>query len=347
MKLKSILALAAAVAAFSAPLALARDEGKLIIWGGGAPGKSVYTDVYVPHLVKILADNALSGYQWGGTSDGTLDNAVRVSQNPTHLAVGQLDLLRALARQPGTSADAFVPTPLPDGTGNYAITILAENIGPECLYLVTNQPGYETFGDFLGNTWQATVATGGELSGSYGTWQVLANLYPAMTEAIVNNVGGATDIIAAVEGGTATHGFFIMRPDPQSDTFKAIADAKLTIVPVVDAGLEGSYDFFDLKVANGWLFGEAKTVTTACTSVALITGSPDGTATQALSVRDQKRLKATIDRIAAVPPDALKPNISSWQDMFDSLKAVGADKLGEMMEASKTALENILEEAGA
>lgn len=325
--IKTLMTTAAAVLMFTAP---ALAEGPLSIWGGGAQGASVYTDVYVPHVVKNLESVALSGYQWGGVSAGTLENAQRVTENPTNLAVGQLDLLRDLN---GSLMDNGKP---------YSFTILADDIGPECLYLVTNQKGYNTFGDFLGNSFQITVATGGEKSGSFGTFLNLAKTYPQMNEMLYDNVGSAIDIIGAVKSGKATHGFFVMRPDPQSTTFKAIADAGMTIVPVVDYGLEENYKFLDLKVANGSLFSSAKTVTTACTSVALIAGNPTSEAALTLTPRDAQRLKVTIERVGSISKDNLRPNISSWADMWDSLKVAAKDQLKLTMEASKTALEDIL-----
>lgn len=336
MKLHSLLIAAAALASLALPvMAQEKPVDPQTIWGGGAAGASVYTDVYVPHLVATLEQNRLAGYHSGGISKGTLYNAQMVSDNQTNLAVGQLDLLRGLNGQPR-----------PDGKGNFAFTILAENIGPECLYLVTPLPGYNTFGDFLGNAWQATIATGPELSGSLGTLQHLAVLYPTINEAIVTPVGSAKAIVEALTSDQGfTHGFFVMRPDPQSETFKLIADAKLNIVPIVDFGLEGEYEFLDLKVQNGGIFSAAKTMTTACTSVALITGDPASAQGQALPPRLQKRLQATISTVAAIPPATLKPSISSWADMWDSIKSVTGDKAKELMEASKTALEDVLEQA--
>jgi len=325
--IKTLMTSLAATVMFTAT---AVAEGPLSIWGGGSQGTSVYSDVYVPHIVKSLEGVALSGYQWGGASAGTIENAQRVTETPTNLAVGQLDLLRNLN---GSLMDNGKP---------FAFTILADDIGPECLYLVTNQKGYNTFGDFLGNSFQITVATGGEKSGSFGTFLNLAKTYPQMNEMLYENVGSAIDIIGAVKSGKATHGFFVMRPDPQSETFKAINDAGMTIVPVVDYGLEENYKFLDLKVANGSLFSGAKTVTTACTSVALITGSPTSEAALALTPRDAQRLKVTIERVGSISKENLRPNISSWADMWDSLKVAAKDQLAITMEASKVALEEIL-----
>lgn len=328
---KLFLSAAAAIALAFVSVPSAYADGPLSVWGGGAPNSSTYTDVYVPHVIDTLGDAALNGYVWGGVSEGTLDNARKVTDNPTNLAVGQLDILKNLN---GTV----------DETGKaYEFTILSDNIGPECLYLVTNQSGYHTFGDFLGNAFQINLATGGLKSGSYGTYQNLIKLYPELDEVLVDNVGSALDIVNAVKSGKDTHGFFVMRPDPQSATFKAIADANLTIIPLVDYGLEDDYEFLDLKVANGWFFSNAKSVTTACTSVALITGSPTSVAAQALPPRDQKRLGVTIKRVSAIPAESLRPNISSWADMWDSLKVITAEQAKVAMDASKVALENILE----
>lgn len=303
----------------------------LSIWGGGAQGASTYTDVYVPQIISVLENQALAGYQWGGVSAGTLANAAMVTTNPTNLAVGQYDLLKNLNGTVG-----------PDGTP-YAFTILNSDIGPECLYFVTKQKGYDTFGDFLGNAFQITLATGKVGSGSLGTFENLSQIYPDMQTMEVQNYDNAAQIVEAVRTGKATHGFFVMRPDPQSKTFKEINDAGMTIIPAVDFGLEDDYKFLELKVANGGIFGiggNAKSVTTACTSVALITGDPNSTAGQALSPRDAKRLQVTIQKVGSLPSEQLRPNISSWADMWDSLQVVAGDKLTQALEASKTALEN-------
>lgn len=328
--------LSAAVIALMSTTAFAEGPGPMAIWGGGKAGASTYTDVYVPAVIDALESKALAGYSWGGPSEGTVANAGTVTANPTNLALGQLDLLKDLNGKIG-----------PDGKP-YAFTILAEDIGPECLYLVTNQPGYNTFGDFLGNAFQINVATGGELSGSYGTFKKLTTIYPELNEMLVDNVGSAVDIVNAVKSGKDTHGFFVMRPDPQSTTFKAIADAGLTIIPVIDFGLQDDYQFLELKVANGGFLGiggSAKSVQTACTSVSLITGDPTSEAALALTPRDQKRLQVTISRIAAMDPTTLRPNISSWADMWDNLQVLSGEKLKEALEASKKALEDVLAKA--
>jgi hypothetical protein len=71
-----------------------------VVWGGGDPAKgSVYSAAYVPQLIKGLESERLPGYAWGGPTQGTVDNAERVTRNPTHLAVGQRDILMQLNGQ--------------------------------------------------------------------------------------------------------------------------------------------------------------------------------------------------------------------------------------------------------
>lgn len=316
--------------------AVAQDANKLI-WGGGDPGTSAYSGVYVPRIIDVLAQNTLNGYTWGGKSQGTVDNAGRVLTAPTNLAVGQWDILSTLKGQPS-----------PDGRP-YAFTVLAENIGPECLYMVTKQPGYSTWGDVIGNAWQIDLATGSELSGSYGTLKVLQGIYPDLADGALNSPiqkldGGADAIVQAVIDKKATHGFFVQRPDPNSAVFKKIAENGLTYVPVVDYDIETSYTFQSLKVAYGGLFAGDVFINTACTSVALITGDPASLPADQTALI--KRLNATIDRISKVPADELKPNLATWQDMWGSFKAITADTAKDLMEASKKALDDLAKKNG-
>lgn len=362
--MKKTLLTVAALALLAVP-ALAAEVPEKTIWGGGDPASSEYSGVYVPHLIKVFADNQMPGYSWLQPSPGTLHNALQVTRNPTNVALGQWDLLSDLNGKP-------VPGGAPGETYNF--TVLAENIGPECLYLVTNLRGYDrpgAFGDFLANAWDLTIATGKEGSGSLGSFQKLQSIYPdiAPDATTVVEVGGAADIVAAVKSGQAQFGFFVQRPNPSNKVFEDIRSAGMTLVSVIDYELEGLsstvtkvlpdgstttqeapvYQFMNLKVENGGLFGGAKFHTTACTSVALITGSATHadpvTGAQvprtdvALDTKQLKRIEQTIARIGRISEDSLRPNISGWADMWDSLTAMASDKAVEAMEASKVALE--------
>lgn len=308
------------------------DETK-VVWGGGEIANSTYSRVMVPVVIDQLAKERLAGYQWGGPSAGTIENAIRVTLNPTHVALGQADILSRLNGQP------IIIDGVDTGL-TYNFTVVQPDIADECLYLVTKSPYYETWGHVLENAWDITVATGGDTSGSYGTLVGLQETYPDFQDALINSVGGTGDILQAViDGDESTFGFFVMRPDPSSATFKTIAEHELTMVPVVDFDLEGKYEFNNLKVEQGGILSDPVYHDTACTQVQLITGS---LANLDPNDRTYRRLEATIERASRTPAaefkQAVMSKVTNWRDYLDNVKAVGQERLLVLMEDSKQAV---------
>jgi hypothetical protein len=82
-----------------------------------------------------------------------------------------------------------------------------------------------------------------------------------------------------------------------------------------------------MKISHGGWVSAAKTHTTACTSVSLITGVPDA----AVEPRAKKRIEATIERVKAAPAQKFRPDLAGWRDMWDNVKAVSAEKAKAMM----------------
>ncbi|PON15650.1 hypothetical protein C2W62_22645 [Candidatus Entotheonella serta] len=275
------------------------------VWGGGPQHASAYSGVYVPILIDLLNQERLSGYEWGGPSAGTLQNVKTVHDNPTHLALAQNDLLSPLKDQ-------------------YKFTVIKDDVGPECLYMMTKNDTYSNWGHVIGNAWDLTVATGSQQSGAWGTWQRLVSAYPALKDASVQHMSNAMDIVNAVINDKSAFGFFDMRPDPQNKVFAEIKKAGLKMIPVVDFDMEEfGYQYLSLKVAYGGLFSKPDVITTACTSVAVITGHPDNA--NPSDSRVAKRLQATIQRLCALPGQDFKPQSKSWRDMFDNLKLAAPD----------------------
>lgn len=306
------------------------------IWGGGPKESSAYSGIYVPQVAKALSDLNLTGYDWGGVSQGTVDNAEKVSDHPTNLAVGQADILSQIQGKPISGRS--------DGA-TYQFTVVQKNLGPECLYLVsTKEKNYKTWGDFLGDAWQMNLVTGGEKSGSFGTWQVLASIYPDALKGIpVMHVSDNAAILGAVKNNKDTVGFFVMRPDPSSDVFQTIKDGGFVIVPVIDFDLEGKYDFKNLKVSNGWISGGTY-VQTACTTVELIAG--DSKNAKIADARDKKRVEETIKRVSSADAKAFQPHTGTFADMWDSIAEVAGDKTKDLMNASKEALAKAAKHGG-
>ena len=137
-------------------------------------------------------------------------------------------------------------------------------------------------------------------------------------------MGNSLEIVNAVLNDKAVFGFFVMRPDPNNSVFAEINKAGLKMIPVVDFDIEElGYQYLSLKVAYGGVFSNPDVITTACTSVAIITGHPVN-ADQSNN-RVSKRLQATIQRLSALPDQAFKPQSKSWRDMFDNLKLATPD----------------------
>jgi hypothetical protein len=255
-----------------------------------------------------------------------------VTLHPTNLAVGQADIFALIKDQ---------PIPGRDGA-KYQFTVVKPDLGPECLYVVTKDKSYKTFGDVIGNSWQLGVITGGEKSGSFGTWNVLVGVYPDLKQMQVSHVAAIGDIVEVVKQKSDLVGFFVMRPDPDSDVFRAISEAGLTIVPVVDFDLESKYKFMSLKVSHGWSGG--KEVQTACTSVALITGDPSNA--NLTTDSDKRRLAETIKRLGNVDAKSFQPDATSWRDMWDSIASYSTEQATALMNQSKKALADLKKNHG-
>jgi hypothetical protein len=328
------LSVSTVLASLASLSAFADDANPKAVWGGGPKESSAYSGVYVPQVVKVLNDLNLTGYDWGGVSQGTVDNAERVTDHPTNLAVGQADILSLIQGKP-----------IPGRQGdNYQFTVLQKSMGPECLYLISpKDKNYKTWGDFLADAWQMNLVTAGEKSGSFGTWKVLQSVFPeALNDLPVKHVADNGAILGAVKDQKDTVGFFVMRPDPDSDVFKTIADGGLKIVPVVDFELEGKYDFKSLKVASGWTGGTY--VQTACTAVELIAGDPKNP--KLVDPRDKRRVDETIKRVSSADAKAFRPDTSSFADMWDSIAEFTGDKAKELMQASKESAAKLVKHGG-
>jgi hypothetical protein len=304
------------------------DEKK-VVWGGGAKKVSSYSGKIVPVVIDQLATEQLAGYSWGGPSEGTNMNAMKVTLNPTHLALGQADILSELNGEtiPGTS-------------WKYAFTVVQKDIADECLYMVTKSPHYKTWGHILENAWDIRISTGSELSGSFGTLNILMDRYSDLQDAEIVNAGGASDIVQSVINGNTNFGFFVMRPDPENSVFELINDNDLSLVPVIDFDIEDLYSFKSLKVSNSTWGGfgkEAKYHETACTQVQLITGDPEMLPEE--KSRDRRRLEATVKRASSLDGDSFKQEVvsqfTSWKDYLDSVRDISGDQLTAMLEASK------------
>lgn len=307
------------------------------VWGGGDPTVSAYSGTYVPLAIENLTKARLAGYQWGGKSDGCIANMQKVTDNPTHLAICQGDMVASEANMAA-----------------YKYTVVRSDLGFECLYAVTALPGYDNFGHVLGNAFDLTVHTTGAASGSMGSWARLKEIYPDLGDVtIVNHANDkeATEAAKAdADKGVSSIAFFVKRPDPENATFEYIAKSKMSFIPIVDFDIEDKgYNFPELPVENaGWgalMGGKVKRVTTACMNIALITGDPSTLAADAAN-GVKKRLNETITRLKEQPASDWKPKEGWFAKMMNDIADTAPSKLAELKNAAKQTADNLGQKAG-
>ncbi len=315
--------------------AYANEVGKREVHGGGKKESSFYSSTVVDTVINGLQENRITGYSWGGVSDGTIDNVDRVNKDPVDLGIGQLDILNGLIRDAAASGEAP------------GFHVLIENMGPECYYLATNNPGYSNFGHVLGNAFDITIATTGIKSGSFGSLNALAKVYPDLVSVEIKNYPDANAAVEAVANGEANFVFFVQKPTPGSGPFQLIAEKGLTYVPVVDWEMEDlGLQFFELPVTSSefslsaWKSGgikEGQKVATACTSIALFGGD----AAKATG-RDQKLIEAIAARVpAADAGDFSLPQTTDWLAMIGGMVQLSTDKIGEFANAARDTVEDL------
>lgn len=307
-----------------------------LVWGGGDPESSAYSGTYVPHGIKMMDEVKLKGYKWAGISEGTKYNVEMVNTHLTHLAYVQDDISEAMNGQP-----------MPNGDGTYSFTKLFKNLGWECFYMISHDSDYDYLGDIVGNAWDLTMFTGGKKSGSFGSLEVLQGVYPEMDFVDLIHVNDNLEILRNVKSTPGSAGFIAMRPDPSNDVFKEMTKMVkdgMSLIPVIDLDIDELYEYHNLKIANGGLWGDPIFHDTACTTVSMITGDPgklDGP-----DDKRAKRLNATIERLSNLSEEQMTPSVKSWRDTFDSMKSVSASKLSEIKENSAARIKAGLERRG-
>ena len=61
--------------------------------------------------------------------------------------------------------------------------------------MITKQPAYDNWGHVVGNGWNMKVATGGQQSGSWETWQRLVSTYNELNDAEVMHMSNTGEIV--------------------------------------------------------------------------------------------------------------------------------------------------------
>ena len=290
--------------------------------------KGAYHGQFCPAL-KTALDKAHFKYDCK-TSKGSMENLARVKENPTQIGFSQFDVF-ALEYTKQAYSRPF--------------TAIRSDVARECIFLVTKNPELENFGQVSAKAGELSFILPPIGSGSAATFDFLRQIDPDGL-GLAQNVTHAGSTEEALEKALSEDGkavsLFVQFPDPGNSRFKTINKLEGHFVPVIDRTvlrqqIDGEKVYFaqETEVSNPKLWKSGEKVVTACTPLVLFTGDPKqmpvGQAQQ-----DQEDL---INTIRAVSAEELQPKKGFFKTLWNKTKAVSADAVEKLMDASEKARE--------
>lgn len=326
--------LASVFTALMATTALAQPAaGPKSIHTGGTAG--AYHTTFCPSLPGVLSNAYFQGYSCT-PSQGTVDNIKRVQTYPSSIGFVQLDVY---AREAATRAEEFKK-----------LQVIRSDIACEGLWMITKNPDLD-FGKILGLARRIRFILPGEGSGSTASFRYLQSIDPdglgRVNPSNVTYARDATEVLNRVAASTEGEvGFFVQFADPNNANIKLIVEKKLRVIPVVSreilnakVGNTPVYQAQEFNMtADGFISSGVK-VTTSCTPVALITGSPE-----AFNDRNGKDDAAELaQKVAGIPAAKLLPQDDRLARLISGARRLGSATVAEMtaaVDAARKAVEN-------
>lgn len=312
-----------------------RIAPKAINTGGPA---GAYHSTFCPPIPGVLANAYFQGYTCT-PSAGTVQNIQRVLQQPTNIGFAQLDVFAREASQRPTEFER--------------LSLIRTDIACEGLWMVTKNPDID-FGRVLGLSRRIQWVLPPQGSGSTASFNYLRSIDPdglgRVPDTNITYMNDATSVLNRIADSTNGEvGFFVQFADPRNANIKLIAERGLRVIPVISreilrANVNGTqvYQAQTFQLTQGGMFGiggRAQTATTACTPVAVFTGSP-----AAFPERNgQDDARELISRVQAVPRNSLMPQDNAMQAILNSatrLSQSAVDNAIAGVEAARRSVEN-------
>jgi hypothetical protein len=140
-------------------------------------------------------------------------------------------------------------------------------------------------------------------------------------------------------------GFFVQFADPENANIKLIVEKGLKVIPVASRQVlhiklndRGIYQLQTFTLKEGGIFVNPTEATTACTAVAIVTGTPEAFGNNRDKADDQKDM---IQKIRGVAAEELRPRQSRIRTMIEHAKIIAGQTLEEMEAAVEKARQTI------
>ena len=305
--------------------ALAQDAAFKAINTGGEKG--AYHTLFCPPLPVALSNAYFQGYKCT-PSKGTLENIDRVLKNPTSIGFVQLDVY---ANEAIRRAEEFKK-----------LTVIRGDIACEGLWMVTKNPDLSNYGHILGFARRIPFILPVPASGSAASFAFLQANDPEglgrVPEANKRYVADATAVLNETASSTnGAVGFFVQFADPENANIKLILEKELKVIPVASREIfhlklndQEIYQLHAFYLKAAGIFVKATEVETACTPVAIITGTPGVFGSDRDKVDDQKDM---IQKIREVPAEKLLPQESRVAAVIKSAKKLTEQAVEEAVAA--------------
>ena len=261
------------------------------------------------------------------TSQGSLANLDKIIETPTNFGLAQYDLF-SLKYTSQSNQLAYTP--------------IRDDLGQECLFLVTKNKLMKNFGDVVASAPYMNFILRPEFSGHAGTFKYLQSIDPAGLgkASKVTYAASTQDAITSALAREDNVTLFVQFPDANNKLFQLVNENGGHFVPVISREILSQetrgrkvYTAQETDVANPKWHKSGAKVITACTPMVLFTGKSYHITDPATKDAHEKAVTA----LQELPADKLRPKKGWFSKLWTSTKAVSAKSVEGLVDATDKA----------
>ena len=261
------------------------------------------------------------------TSAGSLDNLDKVFDKPDNFGLSQFD---QFALKYSNQSNQTMYTPIHD------------DIGTECLFMVTKNKLISNFGDVVASAPYLNFILPPEKSGHAGTFKYLQSIDPdGLGKATKVSFAASTeDAITQTLTSKDNVTLFVQTADPKSALFSLVNKNKGHFVPVISKEVlsqvvKGTkvYRAQETEVTNPKWHKSGTKVITSCTPIMLFTG-------KSLKVQNpavKKSHETAVAKLTAIPAKNLRPQQGWFSKLWNNSKALSAKGVEGLVDSAEKA----------